>query len=535
MYNDFNGFPPFQGAPPFQHHQHQIPPPQPQQQQQQWFPPQQQHPFPHQHPHQVLQHQQHQQQQPFLHNVNVHPHPQFLQHQPPHPLSHPQHPQHQHWPSPPPPPPRTPPPPAAPIAFPLLTQAQQVPTSVIKVYKPYFSPLEVANLLGKLNLAAPGVTPVRLNDQFEKLRSSALGYIDRVGARLGFPRRTIGTAQYLYTRFHLFFSPKDFKYEHVAMAALLVSCKQEDTLKKTRDIQVAGHQLKSIVEGGKGTGEPDPVALENDRARLIGIERLILETIAFNFYAEFTSSGLFGGSGAIGRDVFGWVLKFGRLVGASKDYTRFAFLLAIDVYRTFVPLSYPPHAIAITCLWLARFLGRWEAQDEGIEWPTTEEEWEKRFEVEVVDVEEIAHQFLDLFLTLLSSSKSTISRISPSESSSNPASLSPIDPTNPLSLNYSHVLYFLSSSGLLPETDFTQIKIRLRKMAAERIPQKQKPMRDGDRWWTEENERLRERKKKKGAGDSGGDWLGRDDVTIRFKFRELPREVEEGEEEETSF
>ena len=41
---------------------------------------------------------------------------------------------------------------------------------------------------------------------------------------------------------------------------------------------------------------------------------------------------------------------------ATKEFTKLAFRLAIDVHRTLVPLSYPSHTIALACLYLASFL-----------------------------------------------------------------------------------------------------------------------------------------------------------------------------------
>lgn len=41
---------------------------------------------------------------------------------------------------------------------------------------------------------------------------------------------------------------------------------------------------------------------------------------------------------------------------ASKNYTFLAHLIAIDVHRTLVTLSYPPHTIALACLYLTSFL-----------------------------------------------------------------------------------------------------------------------------------------------------------------------------------
>ena len=45
--------------------------------------------------------------------------------------------------------------------------------------------------------------------------------------------------------------------QDVSIGALLVSSKLEDTLKKLRDIQIAAYAVRSIMDGGSGTAEPD--------------------------------------------------------------------------------------------------------------------------------------------------------------------------------------------------------------------------------------------------------------------------------------
>ena len=40
----------------------------------------------------------------------------------------------------------------------------------------------------------------------------------------------------------------------------------------------------------------------------------------------------------------------------SKLLTKFAWRLAVDAYRTHVPLMYPPHTVALGCLYLAALL-----------------------------------------------------------------------------------------------------------------------------------------------------------------------------------
>jgi len=80
-----------------------------------------------------------------------------------------------------------------------------LPASSIKYHYPYFTPSEVESMSekqrGKMSI-----------HQEDKIRSSATGFLEILGSRMGFPRRTIATSQSLYHRFHLFFPRKDFNH-----------------------------------------------------------------------------------------------------------------------------------------------------------------------------------------------------------------------------------------------------------------------------------------------------------------------------------
>ena len=125
------------------------------------------------------------------------------------------------------------------------------------------------------------------------------------------PRKTIATAQTLYMRFHLFFPYKDFRYmvrvpgvayavwrgepilttQEVCLSTLYVASKLHDTLKKPRDIILASYPLRfpHLVKkssGGGGTLDAaaiDAHAVEQERSRVLGIERLVLEGVCFMF------------------------------------------------------------------------------------------------------------------------------------------------------------------------------------------------------------------------------------------------------------
>lgn len=76
-------------------------------------------------------------------------------------------------------------------------------------------------------------------------------------------------------------------HQEIALTTLYVSSKLHDTLKKPRDIILASYAIR-FPDLLKGRVAVDPATvdqkmLENDRRKVLSIERLVLETICFNF------------------------------------------------------------------------------------------------------------------------------------------------------------------------------------------------------------------------------------------------------------
>ncbi|BGP14100.1 hypothetical protein JCM10213_002397 [Rhodosporidiobolus nylandii] len=329
------------------------------------------------------------------------------------------------------------------------------PLAVVRSFRPYYSPLELDHLVhlqatqrahpddhaqqqGAGGAAAPAGRKVMSEHRIDTYRQLACGFIERVGGRLGFPRRTIATAQKLYHRFHLHFPLNDFAYQDVSLSALLVASKLEDTLKKLRDIQIAAWQVLNMMDGGEGRGEGDLSAQEAHRPHLIGIERLILQTISFNFNLHRSLSPSSSSSSLSSlsseallalatppptRDAFTHLLRLSSALpslplplcpagstaqqqeAARKTLTFLAFLLLTDLHRTLAPLSYPPHTCAAACLWAAGFLLAAGARDVGArEGEVWDEEmrssWAGEAESEGVDIDDIAQTLLNLLISL---------------------------------------------------------------------------------------------------------------------------------------
>jgi len=74
--------------------------------------------------------------------------------------------------------------------------------------------------------------------------------------------------------------------QEVSLSCLYVSSKLHDTLKKPRDIILASYSLRYPNLVKKGTIDPtalDARMLEDERLRVLTVERLVLETICFKF------------------------------------------------------------------------------------------------------------------------------------------------------------------------------------------------------------------------------------------------------------
>lgn len=373
------------------------------------------------------------------------------------------------------------------------------PCSVIKTYRAYFSLAEVDRMI---KIQSAKLAPARV----EATRQQACIFMDKVGTRLGFPRRTIASAQLLYHRFHLFFPFASFNPHEVSISSLMLASKMEDTLKKLRDIQMTAWVIRNIQEGGTGQGEPEPLIIESERSKLVGIERLLLETVCFDFGS---------GKSAGGKDLFGYVVAIGRHLRSSHGLIHLAFRLAVDSCRTLVALTYPPHIIALACLYLASFFdpdhhnysfGASASKPEKTE-PHFEVGWSRAFDTDTDDIEDICHSILDLFISLAAPLKSNQSPTSPSE----------VKPRRVSNLNTSTS----SASGPFPSSDqLTKLKISLRERSndhrgeidmdtKDEHPSKRIKLMAGLSHLDERSDEFQ---------FEGRELLGRDDVTVRFIF-----------------
>ncbi|KAG8816549.1 Origin recognition complex subunit 2, partial [Serendipita sp. 399] len=214
-------------------------------------------------------------------------------------------------------------------------------TSTIKVYRKYFGPGEVASM----GLKQRGNVS---EDAQEKTRQMACTFIESVGLRM---------------------ATADCKKD-VSQAALYVSAKLHDTIKKPQDILDVAYTIRypNSVNAVTGMADIDGERKAEDRKRLLAIERLVLETICFNFTIQMA---------------FPYIIKFARQLGASKDLTKLAWpaLLATFEAPSLSPAEETTKAQALVDLF------------------SHAGEWESKYLANIGDLHEICQSILNLLVS----------------------------------------------------------------------------------------------------------------------------------------
>lgn len=145
---------------------------------------------------------------------------------------------------------------------------------------------------------------------YESRRQQACGLIAAVGARVGLPQRTISTAFVIWQKCGVNRgAPSGTSAQQVALAALFLACKLNDTPKKARDLIVASYairypdlvklgrdspalatgaadrrgQLQQLALASVQESDVDVQMLESERNKVLNLERTLLEDFGYDF------------------------------------------------------------------------------------------------------------------------------------------------------------------------------------------------------------------------------------------------------------
>ncbi|EMC96808.1 hypothetical protein BAUCODRAFT_34201 [Baudoinia panamericana UAMH 10762] len=175
----------------------------------------------------------------------------------------------------------------------------------------------------------------------DSIRLQGVTWIDQTRRALSLPIRTYTTACSYYHHFRLA-NPgvADQAWADTAAAALLLACKAEDTLKKSRDILAAAYNLKT-----HDNLSSDDVVFDMPSKAVIGLERMMLEASGFDFRAKYPHD---------------FMTKLGKSLAqtnvdpeGTRSVARLAWTVLTDLYRTFAPLKQTTQTMALAALELA--------------------------------------------------------------------------------------------------------------------------------------------------------------------------------------
>ncbi|CAK3977426.1 CTD kinase subunit beta [Lecanosticta acicola] len=173
----------------------------------------------------------------------------------------------------------------------------------------------------------------------DSVRLQGVTWLDSVRRALQLPVKTYTTACVYYHKFRLAHPTVEYSYTDAAAASLLTSCKNEDTLKKSRDILAAAYNLKQ-PSAHEQVGADDPIFEAPSRV-VIGLERLVLESGGFDFRS---------------RSPHHTLVKISKSLPKSDDLrsvSQLAWTILTDIHRTFAVLKQTSSTLALASLELA--------------------------------------------------------------------------------------------------------------------------------------------------------------------------------------
>ncbi|RYP63058.1 hypothetical protein DL769_007084 [Monosporascus sp. CRB-8-3] len=170
-------------------------------------------------------------------------------------------------------------------------------------------------------LGKPGVDIVKE----EEYRLKGIQLILALKGEVRLPVKTYVAATVFYHRFRLKHLGTQHHWRDGAIACLFLACKAEDTQKKSREILCANYNMS---HSDKKT--PD------DKRLIIGLERLVIESIHFDFRVRHP------------QDILARLVK--KVLPDNEDGRNFfpaAFQVLWDMHMTYAPIKQTSHTMAL--------------------------------------------------------------------------------------------------------------------------------------------------------------------------------------------
>lgn len=209
--------------------------------------------------------------------------------------------------------------------------------STIRVSAPYITQSAVEKRLQPPGLDAQERSIAEARE--DGFRLQGVTWLDNVRRALQLPIKTYTTACVYYHKFRLAHPTSEYSWTDAAAASLITSCKNEDTLKKSKDILAAAHNLK--VSSSHEQVSADDSMFDLPSRAVVGVERLVLESGAFDFRSRSPHQAL---------------VKISKSLPPSDDLkgvAQLAWTIMTDLHRTFAPLKQTSATLSLASLELA--------------------------------------------------------------------------------------------------------------------------------------------------------------------------------------
>ncbi|KAJ2009285.1 RNA polymerase II C-terminal domain kinase beta subunit [Coemansia thaxteri] len=178
-------------------------------------------------------------------------------------------------------------------------------------------------------------------------------FVKEVGRSLGFPARTICTAQLLIHRTYIARSAPSISSSDLATACLFVAAKMEETVKRLKDIMAHSYLNSLPKTPSSAATRPDPQTVstaitDKMRPSVLAGEQFVMDAIGFDFRTTHAHLSY---------------IKLARLAGLPKaGIAADGWTILSDAYFTTLPVQYPSVVLAMGALCLAWNLGCETAQ-----------------------------------------------------------------------------------------------------------------------------------------------------------------------------
>lgn len=216
--------------------------------------------------------------------------------------------------------------------------------TVLEISRPFLSPSELS-YLHSLTIA---------DDKkilYNQRKHQIFQYLFQIVKVLRFPIRVLNTAMIYYQKYYLFNEFNDLSEDFtdlernmendpysIALTCLFLSSKNEDCIKKLRDIQVVANKLRDLAD--------DNNYLDLQRKVLLIIEFKLLQILKYNF----------NNSSLILPSLDNLVIQFAKIKGLSYQETFFTWIMCFDLMSTPINLMLPAHCIALGIIIVATHL-----------------------------------------------------------------------------------------------------------------------------------------------------------------------------------